>query len=413
LKSFQRIATSLLTLAVTAAVSLGAWKIATQKPSTTKSEKHDAPASVAKVVKEDELNTITLTQEAEQKIGIQVGAVESKPVGRVRVYGGEVTIPAGRAIPVASPLSGKLVGPPGGVPIAGQKVKTGQTIFELVPILTPDGRANVAASLVDADGQVNSAKAQLTLAEIALERAKRVLKEGAGSQRQVDEAQAAFDVATRTLDAATARRSTLSKALGEGGTNSTPIPITAPEDGILRTVIALPGQTVPLGAALFEVVDLSTVWLRVPLPVGDLDNIERNEPARVGKLSSTPGDNLTLAKPVLAPPSGNLLNSTVDTYYELPNTNGLLIPGQRLGVTVPLTDAKTSLTLPWSAVVFDVHGGTWVYEKVGPQRYARRRIVVQYTIGTDAVLQSGPSAGATIVTKGVQQLFGVETGFVK
>ncbi len=393
-------------------MSVGAWKIVTNKSSFSKSEKHDAPASVIKVVKEDELNTVTLTQEAEQKIGLQVGLVESKPVGRVRVYGGEVTIPAGRAIPVASPLSGKLVGPPSGVPIAGRKVEMGQTIFELVPILTPDGRANVAASLVDADGQVNSAKAQLTLADISLERAKRVLKEGAGSQRQVDEAQAAFDVATRTLDAATARRSTLSKALGEGG-SSTPIPITSPEDGILRTVSALPGQTVPLGAALFEVVDLSTVWLRVPLPVGDLDSIERNEPARVGKLSSTPGDKLTFVKPVLAPPSGSLLNSTVDIYYELPNTNGLLIPGQRLGVTVPLTGAKKSLTLPWSAVVFDVHGGTWVYEKIGSQRYIRRRVAVQYTIGADAVLLNGPSAGTTIVTKGVQQLFGVETGFVK
>jgi multidrug efflux pump subunit AcrA (membrane-fusion protein) len=103
----------------------------------------------------------------------------------------------------------------------------------------------------------------------------------------------------------------------------------------------------------------------------------------------------------------------VDVFYELPNSNGKLIPGQRLGVSIPLEDAPESLTVPWSALVFDVHGGTWVYEQVGPHRYARRRVTVSYTVGTDGVLANGPPAGTMVVTAGVQELFGAETGFVK
>lgn len=411
---FQQIAKLLLTLAVVAILAVGAWRIVTHKSSGTEVVKPALPASIAKVVKEADLNTITLTEDAERRLGLKVGIIEMKPARRVRVYGGEVMVPVGKAIPVSAPLGGILKAPAGGGPHAGQKVKAGQTIFQLIPLLTPEGRATVAASLADADGQVKAAKAQVKLADIALERAKRVLKEGAGSQRQVDEAQTAFDVASRTLDAAELRRKTLALAIGEGeGGSPQPIAIDAPEDGILRVVSALPGQTVPLGGALFEVVDLSTVWIRVALPVDDLDSINSSEPAQVGKLSAPPGTSLMTAKPIPAPPSANVQNSTVDLYYEMPNPKSAFIPGQRVGVAIALADAPESLTIPWSAVVFDFYGGTWIYEEIGSRQYVRRRVVVKYTVGADAVLESGPPAGSKIVTLGVQELFGAETGFVR
>ena len=411
---FQQLATALLTLAIASAVGAGAWWLVTRKPEVVKSDKSSGPATVTKVVKEDDLNTIALTEEAERRLGLTLAAVEKKANRRVRVYGGEVTIPVGRTILVAAPVGGTLKAPAGGVPKAGRAIKTGQPIFQLLPLLTPDGRATLSASLADADGQVNNAKTQLELTRIALERAKRILKEGAGSQRMVDEAQAAYELASKTLEAATARRAILAKVVGdvEGGT-AAPIPIDAPQDGLLRVIAALPGQTVPGGAALFEVVDLSTLWVRVPLPVGDLDGVERTSPAQVGKLSASPGTMLFSAKPVVAPPSANPLSGTVDLFFELPNADGALTPGQRLGVSVPLLGAKESLTVPWSAVVFDIHGGTWVYEQVGSHHYARRRVSVSYTVGIDAVLASGPAVGTKVVTAGVQELFGAETGFVK
>ncbi|MBX9581860.1 MAG: efflux RND transporter periplasmic adaptor subunit [Gemmataceae bacterium] len=410
----QRLATALLTLAVAAAVGAGAWWLVTNKPATKTADKPAPGATVAKVVKEDDLDAVVLTEAAEKRLGLTVALVEAKAVRRVRVYGGEVTVPAGRTILVAAPLGGTLKAPSGRVPAAGSRVKAGQPVFHLTPLLTPDGRATLAASLVEAEGQVNNAKAQVELARIALGRAERVFKGEAGSQRLVDEARTAFEVATKTADAAAARQAILRKVVGDadGGT-AAPVPIDAPEDGILRAVSALPGQTVPSGAALFEVVDLSAVWVRVPLPVGDLDGVDRRAAAEVGKLSAPPGVKLASARPVAAPPSGNPLAATVDVFYELPNADGALVPGQRLGVTVPLTDAKEGPTVPWSAVVFDIHGGTWVYAQTAPRTYARRRVVVSHTAGPDAALASGPAVGTKVVTAGVQELFGAETGFVK
>lgn len=410
----NRIASALLTLALTALVAAGAWRLIDTKPASHSGEKPPPAANVAKVVKEDDLNAVTLSEEAEQRLGLKLAAVEKKNVRRVRVYGGEVTIPVGRAILVAAPLGGLLKEPSSGLPKIGQALKAGQPVVQLLPLLTPDGRAQLSAALADADGQVNTAKATAELTRIALERAKRVLKEGAGSQKMVDEAQAAFDVAAKALDAATARRAILSKVVGdaEAGT-AAPIVITAPRDGLLRVVSALPGQTVPSGAALFEIVDLSAVWVRVALPVGDLDGINREEPARVGKLSAPPGTKLLTAKPAVAPPSANPLAATVDLFYELPNADGHLTPGQRLGVSIPLAESHESTVVPWSAIVFDVNGGTWIYVQTAPRTFARRRVTVQYTLGDDAVLSNGPAIGTQVVTAGVQQLFGAETGFIK
>ena len=364
----QRVSSAVLTLAVAGAVAAGAWWLVTHKPAVPAADKPPAAATVAKVVKEDELNTVTLTAEAETRLGLTVGAVTKKGVGRVRLYGGEVTIPVGRTILVAAPLTGTLRAPPGGVPKAGKAVAARDAVFQLLPLLTPDGKANLSASLAEASGLVDTARAQVDLARIALDRAKRVMKEGAGSQRQVDEAVGASDVAAKGLAAATARKNILQQVVGDAAAGTAaPIPIDSPEDGILRVVSAMPGQTVPAGAALFEVVDLSVVWVRVPLPVGDLDDVDRTKPAAVGSLSAAPGAKLTTAPPAPAPPSANPLAGTVDVFYELPNAAGTYIPGQRLGVTVPQTDARESLTVPWSAVVFDVNGGTWVYERTGPR----------------------------------------------
>jgi len=411
---FQRLTMGILTLAVAGAVGAGAWWLVTNKPTPAKTDKAASSADVKKVVNDDDLNTVTLSEKAETRIGLTVAAVAMKPVRRVRVYGGEVMVPIGRTILVAAPLAGQLSAPSGGVPKAGQVIRKGDQVFELLPLLTPDAKATLSASLADADGQVDNAKTQMELTRIALERAKRVLKQGAGSQRLVDEAQAGFDLAAKSSDAMVARRAILAKVVGsEVGGTTAPIVIDAPENGFLRVVSALAGQTVPTGAALFEIVDLSTLWVRVPLPVGDLDQVDGVAPAQVGKLSGSLDTARPFAKPILAPPSANPLAATVDLFYEMPHSGENLTPGQRLGVTVPLKDEQESLTVPWSAVIFDVHGGTWVFVQKAPHVYMRHRVEVRYTIGDEAVLKTGPAKGTLVVTNGVQELFGAATGFIK
>ena len=251
------------------------WFVGLGSDQSTKPTPPSAPATVAKTLKEDQINTLSLTDEAVKRLGLCTDVVDQKPIRRVRVYGGEATIPPGRSIIVAAPLSGIVRAVPSGFPQPGQEVKKGQPILQLLPLLSPEGRANLAAAKVEADGQAKSAQTQLDAARIALDRAKRVFQSDAGSQRAVDEAQALFDLAQKSLEAAVARCSLLGGVLGEGEAGTAaPLSIECPEDGLLRNVSALADQHVPAGAALFEVVDLSRVWVRVPVYVGDLPEVD-------------------------------------------------------------------------------------------------------------------------------------------
>lgn len=381
---------------------------------STKGGSLPAPAAVPNQLKEDQLNTVTLTAEALTRLGLRTAAIERKSVARSRVYGGEITIPSGQSITVASPLSGTLREPANGVPKPGQAVKKGQPILRLAAMLTPEGRANLTNAKIEADGLVKSTQTQVEAAKIAFDRAKRLLQNEAGSQRAVEETQTQLDLAQRALEAATARRASLEKILAEVDADAAaPISIESPGDGVLRSLAALPNQNVPAGAPLFEVADLSRVWVRVPVYVGDLPELNAEAPSAVGNLAADVGGKTFAAAPVTAPPSANAAAGTVDLFYELDNQTPKFSPGQRVGVTLPLQAATDSLTAPWSAVIHDIYGGTWVYERTGERTFCRRRVLVRCVVDNTAVLAAGPEPGTQVVTAGAAELFGAETGFTK
>jgi RND family efflux transporter MFP subunit len=249
--------------------------------------------------------------------------------------------------------------------------------------------------------------------KIALDRAANLVKREAGRQRDLDDAQALYDAAVKTLDAAQARLALLNQAVGDADKGTAaPLTIEAPTDGLLRTVSALAEQNVPSGAALFEVVNLDPVWVRAPVFVGEAADLAADA-AAIGPLAARPGAATQPARAISAPPSANPLAGTVDLFFTLPNTDGKLRPGERVGVTIRLKDAADSLTVPWSAVIHDIHGGTWVYEQTAAHTFVRRRVQVRHVQNETAVLASGPPAGAAVVTVGAAELFGTEVGFSK
>jgi RND family efflux transporter MFP subunit len=386
-----------------------------------------SPASVTRAVAESGLNVVTLTPDAEQRLDLTTAPVERKKVERSRLFGGEVVLPPGRAVVVSAPVAG-TVKPAGDAASlsAGARVTKGQPVFKLVPMLTTEARTTTATALVDAEGQVSGAEVQLKAAEVALARAKQLVADQAGTRRALDDAQAAYDVAQKTLEAARARRDALAKiAEGAQAGSAEPIAIASPEDGLLRNVQVAAAQMVSAGTPLFEVVNPSVLWVRVSVYVGDAADVASDRPAVIGRLGAAgaaahgapapAGSPLAVvtAQPVSAPPSANPLTSTVDVHYQVDDPQGTLSPGQRVGVTLPLRGEADNLTVPWSAVTFDVHGGAWVYERVAEHTYARRRVEVANVQGQLAVLASGPPAGTVIVTQGVAELFGREMGFAK
>jgi len=63
-------------------------------------------------------------------------------------------------------------------------------------------------------------------------------------------------------------------------------------------------------------------------------------------------------------PSRRPSPASLDLFLRDAEQAGTFRPGQRLGVTLALKSDQDNLVVPWSALVHDIHGGSWVYEQL-------------------------------------------------
>jgi hypothetical protein len=67
--------------------------------------------------------------------------------------------------------------------------------------------------------------------------------------------------------------------------------------------------------------------------------------------------------------------------------------------------------IPYSSIVYDTEGNTWVYTSPNDLTYVRTSVKVETIQGDDAVLLVGPPADTLVVTVGAEELYGSETEF--
>lgn len=85
---------------------------------------------------------------------------------------------------------------------------------------------------------------------------------------------------------------------------------------------------------------------------------------------------------------------------------------ERLGIQT--TEVKGTLagrtSVPYAAVLYDANGDTWVYATSQPDVFVRTQVRVDRIDGDVALLLDGPPSGTSVVTVGLAELFGAETG---
>ncbi len=93
---------------------------------------------------------------------------------------------------------------------------------------------------------------------------------------------------------------------------------------------------------------------------------------------------------------------------------------ERLGIkTVPVREeisARTDtlkLVVPYDSIIYGLNGETWVYINPKSLVFVRSPISIDYIVGDFAILSEGPTSGTKVVTVGVAQLYGIDTGIGK
>ncbi|MEC5200566.1 hypothetical protein RCH21_002812 [Arthrobacter sp. PL16] len=82
---------------------------------------------------------------------------------------------------------------------------------------------------------------------------------------------------------------------------------------------------------------------------------------------------------------------------------------ERLGVTTGAVETvEGKLQVPYSALIYDASGGTWVYTNPEPLVFIREPVAVERIEAPTVKLASGPQPGTKIVTVGAAELLGAE-----
>jgi hypothetical protein len=68
----------------------------------------------------------------------------------------------------------------------------------------------------------------------------------------------------------------------------------------------------------------------------------------------------------------------------------------------------TDVVVPYSALLYDSSGKTWVYTNTAPRVYQRQPVTVAKVEDGVVTASAGPAVGTAIVTVGAAELFGAE-----
>jgi Cu(I)/Ag(I) efflux system membrane fusion protein len=168
----------------------------------------------------------------------------------------------------------------------------------------------------------------------------------------------------------------------------------APSSGIVMKREALPGKYVEPGSTLYEVADLSTVWISADIYESEVAAVKLNQPAAV-TFAAYPGETFRGTVSYIY----STLNAearTVRVRVELPNPELRLKPGM-FGTVTLLTDAARMLVVPKEAVL-DTGLRQLVFLDRGQGRYEQASVKLGHRSQDEVEVMEGLNAGDRIVT---------------
>ena len=189
-------------------------------------------------------------------------------------------------------------------------------------------------------GDLASFKAQATVAQLSLDRAKQLAARQFGPQATVDQAQAAFDQATAGIAKTEA---IISQKL-----------VRAPFNGELGVRHVEVGQFLTAGTQIVTLTDLSTLYANFTVPEKGSAALKVGQTVRVA-VDAYPGrtfeGKINAIEPQIAADTRNIrVQATIE------NPDHILKPGMFTTTTVVLPDKAAVVTVPETAVDYTLYG---------------------------------------------------------
>lgn len=183
-------------------------------------------------------------------------------------------------------------------------------------------------------------------------------------------------------------------ALEQNGTAQTERVIRSPLDGVVTQKNAISGMYVTPEMNLYEIADLSTVWVHADLYEYELAQVAAGQEAEVA-LTAYPGERFW-GKVVYIYPYLNKETRTITVRMEFDNVDGKLKPNMYGEVWIK-TGARQGLALPEEAVL-DSGRRTLIFIDKGSGIYEPREVKLEKQVGRYYPVVEGINSGEKVVT---------------
>ncbi len=170
--------------------------------------------------------------------------------------------------------------------------------------------------------------------------------------------------------------------------------VASPLDGVVLQRTAAAGSVAAEGAPLFEVADLSRLWVDLHIFGNDAGHITAGAPVRVTRMSDGASVQTTLDR--ILPATATASQSTVARAV-IANADGLWRPGAAVRARIVVDRANVALVVPVSALQTDEDNRDVVYVRNG-ERYEERTVTIGRRDAVNAEIRAGLRAGEQVVT---------------
>jgi len=275
----------------------------------------------------------------------------------------------------------------------GRAVRQGEVLF----LIDPD---RYRAAVERAQAELGVERARLAEARRQRDRIVSLLERDLVSQRQLDEAVSAFEVAEANTAAAQARLRTANLDLGY-------TQVRAPIAGLTSREVRSEGSLVTAGdesSLLTRIVQTDPMYVEFTMPETEAVQVRARlaaGPAPTVRVEFEGGEQHPVAATLtFVDTSVEASSGTVRARAVLPNLNGRLVPGQFVRARLEGVEIADAIVVPRRAVMSSAQGSfVWL---VGDGDVVDLRPVrLAGTVGDRAVIAEGLAGGERVIIEGV------------
>jgi len=312
-------------------------------------------------------NQIRISTDKVQKLGVRVEAASLRPLAQTVRAAGRVEADEQRTFTIAPKFEGYVERLH--VNVTGQPVAKGQPLFEAY------------------SPELVSAQREYLIAAQGVQAMQGASSEALGGMQQLAESSLLrlknWDISDEQI-----------KALAKSGAAKRTLTFRSPVSGVVTEKKALQGMRFMPGEALYQVADLSSVWVIADVFEQDIALVKAGSQARV-TINAYP-DKVFTGSIAYVYPSLNAATRTVPVRIALANPGGLLKPAMFARVELPVGGKGPVLTVPDSAVI-DSGTRRIVLVQAGAGRFEPREVELGAHSDNYVEVLSGVKDGEPVV----------------